>query len=94
MPARPKKAKRWSHVCAACGSKTRPRKHCPGSIVIEVAIWIMFLPVGLLYSIWRHTKKIEICRECRSPEIYYAATPRGRDLLFEHHGIPVDEVLG
>lgn len=33
------------------------RYHTPGSIWIEIALWIIFFPVGIIYSLWRWTSR-------------------------------------
>lgn len=40
----------------------------PGSIWIELALWLLFFPAGIIYSIWRHTQRREVV----------AGIPKGR----------------
>lgn len=61
----------------SCGSKMTPRKHCPGSIWLEVIARSLFFPIGLIYSLWRHCTKKEVCRVSGAEEIVYALTPQG-----------------
>ena len=35
----------------------RQRYHTPGSIWMELALWIIFFPAGIIYSIWRLTNR-------------------------------------
>lgn len=38
----------------------RTKKVAPGSIWMELALWLIFFPAGLIYSIWRITNKKEV----------------------------------
>lgn len=60
--ARKDRAAKWgragpppSHHCMTCGHDYAPNAEGPqrGNIYIEVAIWLVFFPAGIVYSIWR-----------------------------------------
>lgn len=27
----------------------------PGSFAMELTLWVLFFPIGFVYSVWRHT---------------------------------------
>lgn len=33
------------------------KTHTPGSIWMELALWLIFFPAGIIYSIWRITNR-------------------------------------
>lgn len=67
-------------ICQACGTTGKTRTETPGSIFIEIILWLFFLVPGLIYSIWRHSKKHQVCRSCGSAAIIPLDSPAGRDL--------------
>lgn len=70
-------------VCSQCGAVGTPVTHTPGSILIEIVLWCMFLLPGLLYSAWRMTARAKVCRECGSKQLVPPTSPVGRRLLAE-----------
>ena len=75
----------YSRICKQCGSITKTADSLPGNGWIEVVLWLCYLVPGLIYSIWRRTKKNLACSSCGSREIVGVTTPVGRQLLSEHH---------
>jgi ribosomal protein L37E len=67
-------------ICATCGTQAEPIRQTRGSIWIELALWLLFLVPGLLYSLWRLTTKHTVCRQCGSTEIVPVTSPRGAAL--------------
>lgn len=54
------------------------RFHTPGSFWIELALWILFFPAGIIYSLWRWTSRRKIVTE-----------PFGRNFVhYIYDGIP------
>jgi hypothetical protein len=49
--------------CARCGGRDLARK-VPGHFLIELALWILFFPAGIIYTLWRLTNKRLECRRC------------------------------
>ena len=50
--------------CTACGHLGKPRIQTRGSLLIEIVLWIAFIVPGVIYSIWRHTTRGEVCEAC------------------------------
>jgi len=64
--------------CPACGQVGDGVRHVPGSILIELVLWLCFLIPGLIYSIWRHAASKKACRTCRQPGLIPVDSPRAR----------------
>lgn len=41
-------------------TKRKTKMVAPGSTLMELALWLLFFPAGMIYSIWRITNKKEI----------------------------------
>ena len=50
--------------CPSCGNIGAPKTLTPGSILIELVLWICFIVPGLIYSLWRITSKKPVCPHC------------------------------
>ncbi len=62
-------------LCRACGTIDKPKRHTEGSILIEIILWCFFIVPGLIYSIWRFTKRYQVCRHCGSRELIPRNSP-------------------
>lgn len=67
-------------ICEDCGSRTHGKTVTPGSIFIEILLWLFMIVPGLIYSIWRLTKRHRACHRCGSPRLVPLDTPVGREL--------------
>lgn len=70
-----------THICTRCYTVAKPRRHTPGSIIIELLLWLSFIVPGLIYSVWRLTSKQNVCRTCGSPGVVPVNTPQGQHFL-------------
>ena len=68
-------------ICTACGSRGRTKSSTPGSIFIEILLWLMFIVPGLVYSIWRLTKRHKVCAACGSAALVPVSSPVGQRLV-------------
>ena len=69
-------------VCTQCGEIRKPIVVTPGSILIEIILWLCFLIPGLIYSIWRMvSKKKNCCPDCRTPTMVSAQSRIGNKIL-------------
>lgn len=66
-----------SRVCLDCGTPSRGFSRA-GSTLLELALWVLFFPVGIVYSLWRMTSGARRCRACRGRRLVPASTPFGR----------------
>lgn len=58
-----------------------PKTFTPGSIWIEIVLWLFFIVPGLCYSLWRLISRKEICQQCGSATLIPTDTPAGQELL-------------
>ena len=75
-------------VCTACGSSISNPKNCtPGSFLIEIILWVAFIPIlclpGIIYTLWRLTNKKKICPICRHDTVIPSQTPLAQQILKE-----------
>ena len=73
-------------ICTDCGATGKPVFHTPGSILVELILWLCFIIPGLIYSIWRHNKRSLVCASCGSEHLIPLDTPKGQKLFREYHG--------
>lgn len=53
-----------------------------GHFFIELCAWIIFFPVGLMYTIWRRNNMNANCPACKGVKTMIPSdTPRGREIL-------------
>jgi len=52
------------YECKLCGNKGVAKKNTPGSILIELILWLFFIIPGLFYSCWRVSKRELVCTNC------------------------------
>ena len=50
--------------CTNCGFHGKPVINTPGNILIEIILWLFLIVPGLIYSIWRLTKRHDACPVC------------------------------
>ena len=56
------------YVCARCGwygVETKTTRS--GSFLVELALWLVFILPGLIYSLWRLSTRVETCPMCGEP---------------------------
>lgn len=69
--------------CTTCGSVGGSRRHVPGSILIEILLWICFFIPGVIYSIWRHSSSKNACRVCHMTTQIPAQSPLAQKMINE-----------
>lgn len=68
-------------ICKGCGeSGGNVKMRTPGSTLIELVLWICLVVPGLVYSIWRHSKRHRVCPRCGSADVIPVDSPIGRKL--------------
>jgi len=50
--------------CTNCKFTGSAKLFTPGSLAIEIVLWLCFLIPGLIYSLWRHSVRYWGCPEC------------------------------
>jgi len=61
--------------CRACGTQALTSTETPGSILIEAVLWLCFFVPGIIYSLWRHNKRHEVCPNCGSDALIPPDSP-------------------
>ncbi len=80
-------------ICADCGHAGRTATRTPGSILIEVVLWCCLIVPGLVYSLWRHSRRHEVCASCGSASIIPQDSPRGAQLVAQYQqAAPADAI--
>ena len=69
--------------CTSCGAVGGSKRHVPGSILIEIVLWLCFLIPGLIYTIWRYSASKRACRVCSMPTLIPAGSPLAQKMLKE-----------
>ena len=74
------------YVCMECGCQRDPINANRGLLVIEIFMWLLFLPAvvysylyilpGSMYSVWRRVRKQQVCPNCRNPSIELTSSSR------------------
>lgn len=67
--------------CTDCGFVGKTKRHMPGSILIELMLWCIFVIPGMIYSIWRHSSSKEACKECGGSNIIPTSSPKAKAAL-------------
>jgi rubredoxin len=67
-------------ICPECGTRGEPKITTRGSMVIEFVLWMCFFAPGLIYAIWRETKKTRSCPSCGAVMIE-VNSPVGKSLV-------------
>ena len=72
-------------ICTNCGAVGRVKKDTPGSIWIELILWLLLIVPGIIYSVWRISSRRRVCSSCGSPALVPVESPVGRQLLAKAH---------
>jgi hypothetical protein len=71
-------------ICGNCGTASNHAvPFTPGSILIELVLWCCFLLPGLIYSLWRLSRRRDACPTCKSADMLLTKTPRGQRVMRE-----------
>lgn len=62
--------------CLRCGYTGEPTTVTPGSILIELVLWLFMIVPGLVYSLWRINRRHDACPKCGSADLIPADSPR------------------
>lgn len=61
--------------CTTCGDINNGKRKVPGTFLVELALWLLFLFPGLIYSLWRVSSAKRVCRRCESPTLIPLDSP-------------------
>lgn len=74
-------ARRTDVICQQCNFIGASITHTPGSIWIEIVLWLCFLIPGIIYSLWRRSSSRPACPLCRCQTLIPASSPRGQEIV-------------
>lgn len=80
-------------VCTNCGHAGETATKTPGSIWIELILWLCFIVPGVIYSLWRHSARHQVCSACGSRELVPASSPKGKALIAALPPVPAPPPL-
>lgn len=52
----------------------------PGGFVLEILLWVVFFPIGIIYTAYRYSKKNKQCPVCNSTAIVPSESRRGIEI--------------
>jgi hypothetical protein len=70
-----------SMACLTCEHVGPTATRARGSLGMEVALWLLLIVPGMIYSVWRVTGKRPVCQQCGSDALVPSQSPAGRRLL-------------
>jgi hypothetical protein len=65
-------------ICRSCGYTGPERQITKGSMGTEVLLWLVFFPVGILYSLWRLGSRYSGCPTCNGQTMIPLDSPLGK----------------
>ena len=68
-------------VCLDCGTHARAKIETRGHFALEIALWILFILPGLIYSIWRLTSRRYVCPACGGVRLVPPDSPAGAEMM-------------
>ncbi|MBL8316084.1 MAG: hypothetical protein JNK55_20295 [Rubrivivax sp.] len=71
-------------VCTNCGHVGETKTLTKGHIAIELILWLCFLIPGIIYSVWRHASRVEVCPVCGNDKLLPKAAPMAQKFLREN----------
>jgi len=63
--------------CPNCGFEGTPKKMTPGSIGVEIVLWLFLIVPGLIYSVWRVSNKKNVCPNCGNENLMPLSAKQG-----------------
>ena len=71
-------------VCTRCATLGEPMMTLRGSGAVELALWLLILVPGIIYSVWRRSSPpVQQCPACGSEELVPPDSPTGQRLIQE-----------
>ena len=73
--------------CNTC--KSTVKVACRGSFGCEIVLWLIFFPLGLIYTIWRLIGK-KVCMLCKNDNLLAYNTPAAQQAILQQLKIQAD----
>ena len=58
-----------------------------GSIIVALALFILFFPIGILYAIFMSTGNTNVCPKCKNTTMIPEDTERGKYILKKKNAV-------
>ena len=68
------------YLCTECGCQRDPINAKRGLLVIEIFMWLLYILPGVIYSIWRRVRTLQVCPKCRNPSIILTSSTRAMEM--------------
>lgn len=72
-------------ICTGCGTVARPKTETPGSMAIEVVLWLCLIVPGVVYSLWRISARRPVCAMCGSQALLPPDAPLAQQFVKMHN---------
>jgi hypothetical protein len=72
---------RGACFCTKCGHVSNGKKIVKGTFLMEVCLWILLLPVGAFYSVWRLMTKYNGCEKCEGDSLIPSDSPMAKKMM-------------
>ncbi len=69
------------YLCTNCGYMGKAKTITRGSLGIEIALWLLFLFPGFIYTLWRFTSKFKGCSKCNKDSLIPADSPKAQAVI-------------
>lgn len=77
-------------ICTNCHYRGEPKTLVPGSMGVELVLWLLFLFPGIIYSVWRLASKKQVCAKCGKDTLIPEDSPMGKQLVEQYGSNSVD----
>lgn len=71
-------------LCTTCGHIGKTKSNTPGSMGIELILWLCLLIPGLIYSVWRLSRRHQACGACGAATILAIDAPLAKSFVTLH----------
>jgi len=61
--------------CVGCGFVGKPKLIIPGTLSMEIVLWLLLILPGIIYSLWRRLGSHQGCAKCGKKHIVPTDSP-------------------
>jgi hypothetical protein len=78
-----------TRYCKNCGFTGHERRFVPGSLGLEILLWLFLIVPGAIYSGLRRTRAYYGCPQCRAPNMVPLASAAAQSVYGQTTGAPI-----
>jgi hypothetical protein len=82
-----------ARYCKQCGFVGQPKRYVPGSLFLEILLWLFLIVPGVIYTGLRRTKAYWGCPVCAAPNMIPADSPVAQQAREATRGVTPSVVL-